>query len=331
MRGKEENDYKQAKDNYEKMQLKIEKGTEFSFHDDTSPRIVPKEILPIVDKRVVEIPIENSQGGIPIPSRRKTKNMKKPPKKFHMPDGVETGFAFVGGGQESQRTAKGNKPPPKPKLDGTIAPLPPLHEATLTEEQTFELEQLYVQVAGTEDQYTQLPRFDVFPKEQSKLGKTSLVGHSHATRRLVNAYRRMRNPVEDSERPRDCEGFEELWEDWAPSEKVKPPLKKSKRRDRPTHVKSPNTLSSESVRSPEKVNGLDRRLFSSFSVCDPPQVTEESLGLVFSQQSIGFDENDDMPDLDAFILKRGKSTRSDTEVGMKRSAVRRVVDSDDDE
>ncbi|RMZ80299.1 hypothetical protein DV738_g2796, partial [Chaetothyriales sp. CBS 135597] len=86
MRGKEENNFHKAKDNYKKMQEIIESGTEFRFHEDQSPRIVPKEIQPVVDKRIVDIPVENTQPGLPEPGKRRTAKLKKPPKKFHMPD-----------------------------------------------------------------------------------------------------------------------------------------------------------------------------------------------------------------------------------------------------
>ncbi len=108
MRGKEEDDFKQAEDNYQKMQVKISSGKEFNFHDELSPRIVPREIVPAVDKRVVGIPIENTQAGSVEPTRRRAK-AKKPPKKFHMPDGVETGFAFLGDGKKRSKP-KASKP-----------------------------------------------------------------------------------------------------------------------------------------------------------------------------------------------------------------------------
>ena len=112
MRGKEENDYYKAKDGYTKMQEIIESGKHFDFHDDRSPRIVPREIQPVVDKRVVDIPVENTQGGALEPRRKKRKSKKTAPKKFHMPDGVETGFQFLG-----QTKSKTKKKATKPVLD----------------------------------------------------------------------------------------------------------------------------------------------------------------------------------------------------------------------
>jgi ATP-dependent DNA helicase MPH1 len=93
MRGKEENDFEKAKDNYEKMQKIIENGDRFQYRHDMSTRIVPKEIIPEVDKRFIDIPPENTQDtSLPEPKRRASKAKKRPPKKFNMPDGVETGF-----------------------------------------------------------------------------------------------------------------------------------------------------------------------------------------------------------------------------------------------
>lgn len=91
MKGKEEDSYIKAKDNYEKMQQMIASGTRFTFHADRSARILPAGIRPVADKRIVEIPLENSQQEMPEP-KRKGRAPKRPPKVFHMPDNVETGF-----------------------------------------------------------------------------------------------------------------------------------------------------------------------------------------------------------------------------------------------
>jgi ATP-dependent DNA helicase MPH1 len=93
MRGKEEEAFAKSKDNYEQMQKMIASGTRFNFRHDLATRIIPKEISPTVDKRHVEIPLENTQDhSLPEPKRRPSKAKKKSAKKFHMPDGVETGF-----------------------------------------------------------------------------------------------------------------------------------------------------------------------------------------------------------------------------------------------
>jgi ATP-dependent DNA helicase MPH1 len=93
MRGKEEESFAKSKDNYEQMQKMIAAGTRFNFRHDLATRIIPKDISPTVDKRYVEIPPENTQDhSLPEPKRRPSKTKKKSAKKFHMPDGVETGF-----------------------------------------------------------------------------------------------------------------------------------------------------------------------------------------------------------------------------------------------
>jgi ATP-dependent DNA helicase MPH1 len=93
MRGKEEEAFKKAKDGYEQMQKMISSGTHFNYRHDLSTRIIPKDVTPVVDKRNIEIPFENTQDtSLPEPKRRASKAKKRPPKKFNMPDGVKTGF-----------------------------------------------------------------------------------------------------------------------------------------------------------------------------------------------------------------------------------------------
>lgn len=93
MRGKEEEAFAKSKDNYEQIQKMITSGTRFNLRNDLSTRIIPKDISPTVDKMYVEIPLENTQDhSLPEPKRRPSKAKKKSAKKFHMPDGVETGF-----------------------------------------------------------------------------------------------------------------------------------------------------------------------------------------------------------------------------------------------
>lgn len=208
MRGKEENDYYKAKDNYEKIQAIIASGTQFTYHDDTSPRIVPKGILPVVDKRAVEIPLENTQHDLPIPRKRAGRQTKRPPKKFHMPDGVETGFTFLGrskGGTKAQLP----KQPAESLLDQSVADLPELSEVILSPKDQAQLEDKYAQVAGTEAEYIRKPRLDAFPNAQRREGSVGKVRHSRATSVLVRAFRVMRDPDRDWKRPtRLLETFE---------------------------------------------------------------------------------------------------------------------------
>ena len=93
MKGKEEDKFAEAQDKYAGIQKLICDGARFNFRDDLSERIVPRSIKPTVDKRHVEIPIENTQNpGLPEPKRRAGRLPKTSKKKFHMPDDAETGF-----------------------------------------------------------------------------------------------------------------------------------------------------------------------------------------------------------------------------------------------
>ncbi|KAG8627092.1 hypothetical protein KVT40_004575 [Elsinoe batatas] len=172
MKEKEEADFASSKDNYEKMQGMIEDGKYFQYHDDRSPRILPKGTKPVVDKRVVEIPTENSQADLPIPRKSKART-KKAPKKFHMPDNVITGFvkasrvrgdgsgAEISGSEtEAARSKKTGKrkslarsksnvslPPPEPEA----IPLPFLEDVLLNRMQERELERKYQSVASAKE------------------------------------------------------------------------------------------------------------------------------------------------------------------------------------
>ncbi|KIW92806.1 uncharacterized protein Z519_06655 [Cladophialophora bantiana CBS 173.52] len=211
MRGKEESDFAQSEDNYQKMQEKIASGKEFNFHEELSLRIIPRDIVPAADKRLVDIPIENTQPGSVEPSRRKPKNAKKPPKKFHMPDGVETGFMFLGNGNKTTK-ARTKETAPKqsePRKDREVAALPPLKDALLSETEERELEDRYVRLVGAEDEYIQFVRFDAYPEQQRRLGKTDAVKHSRATKTLVKAFEAMRNPRQGWCRPSDYDALSE--------------------------------------------------------------------------------------------------------------------------
>jgi ATP-dependent DNA helicase MPH1 len=189
MKGKEEDSYVKAKDNYEKMQQMIANGSRFTFHDDRSPRIIPKEVNPVADKRLVDIPMENSQVELPEP-RKRSRILKKPPKKFHMPDGVQTGFiqASLINGKIPARTMR------KTIVDAEAAPLPTLLSVLLSDKEETELDQRYCNVGGSTPQYVQRPRLDAFPESQRKIRPTSMVGHSRLTHNLVKCLDTMQRP-----------------------------------------------------------------------------------------------------------------------------------------
>lgn len=195
MRGKEEDNFIKAKDNYEKMQKEIASGTRFNFHDEESRRIVPRDIVPVVDKKTIEIPRENTQAHLPEPTKRGRKPPKRPAKKFHMPDGVHTGFmkaSRMGDDEDREdvqptRALVKNRRPSLPSPE----PLPSLEEVLLTPVQERELDRRYQDIIGEASQIVEVPRVDAFPHLQRSLRPTKHIGHSHVTKRAVGMLRAM--------------------------------------------------------------------------------------------------------------------------------------------
>lgn len=226
-RGKEDTDFEKAKDNYEKMQAMISDGNRFTFHDDKSPRILPRGVNPVVDKRIVDIPVENSQTELPEPNRRK-KVPKKPPKKFHMPDNVRTGFVNASRMEESGE--EGEAPlPPKAKRSSTkkapslrmkaapsepeSLPLPFLEDVLLNKVQERELERKYKYVSEGIDgvPVVTAPRLDRLPPEFP--GPSSMIKHGRFALETASMMRKIRGmnvqrkqEFEDQYRPSDLGG-----------------------------------------------------------------------------------------------------------------------------
>lgn len=197
MKGKEEDNFIKAKDNYEKMQKEIALGTRFNFHDEESKRIVPRDIVPVVDKKIIEIPPENTQADLPEPTKRGKKPPKRPAKKFHMPDGVTTGFVKASrmGDDEAgkdERPAKIIAKSRRPSLPSP-EPLPSLEEVLLSPVQEREFERRYLDIQGEVPQIVEVPRVDAFPQLQRSLRPTKHVGHSQVTKRAVGMLRAMHN------------------------------------------------------------------------------------------------------------------------------------------
>lgn len=191
MKGKEEESYTKAKDNYEKMQLMIAAGSGLNFHDDKSSRILPRDVQPAVEKRQIEIPIENTQhNDLPEPKRR-ARPPKKPKKTFQMPDGVETGFTKASelsgkkGKKGKNNTTK--REPPSPVVE--TVDVPSLDEVVLSSSEQRELEQRYCHIGGTSPQFIQRPQNDVFPDLQRSYRPTNSVRHGTLTRRMVKMLR----------------------------------------------------------------------------------------------------------------------------------------------
>ena len=188
MKGKEENNFIKAKDNYEKMQQKISLGTEFAFHDEQNRRIIPREIQPAVDKRVIEIPPENTQSDLPEP-KVKGRKPKRPAKKFHMPDGVRTGFVKASRFDNDEASDDDSvSASPRGKLKKTLEPepIPSLDEVALNTAEEREFIRNYLDIKGDTPQLVSIPRNDAFPEIQRSLRRTKYVNHGIATKRFVS-------------------------------------------------------------------------------------------------------------------------------------------------
>lgn len=196
MKGKEEDNFIKAKDSYEKMQKEIALGTRFNFHDEESRRIVPRDIVPVVDKRIIEIPPENTQADLPEPIKRGRKPPKRPAKKFHMPDGVRTGFTKASRlrdeESEDARPIRSLPKKPRPSLPSP-EPLPSLEEVLLTPAQDREFERRYLDIKGDVSQIVEVPRVDAFPDLQRSLRPTKHIGHSRVTKKAVGMLKAMHN------------------------------------------------------------------------------------------------------------------------------------------
>lgn len=197
MKGKEEDNFIKAKDNYEKMQKEIASGTRFNFHDEESRRIVPRDIMPVVDKKIIEIPPENTQADLPEPTHKRRKPPKRPVKKFHMPDGVRTGFVKASRMEdnEDREDVRPTRAPSKKRRLSLPSPepLPSLEEILLTPAQEREFERRYLDIKGDTPQTVEVPCVDAFPDLQRFLRPTKHLGHGQVTRRAVSMLKSIHN------------------------------------------------------------------------------------------------------------------------------------------
>lgn len=206
MKGKEENDYAKAQDNYSYIQKTIADANKYSYRDNESPRILPKDVNPVVDKRIIQIPIENSN---PIDLNEKGRRAKakckkkRPPKKFHMPSGVRPGFTIASklamsdnedidsGFRAPEERTKAKKRKPAKELDCLsaleIAPTPLLEEVILREGQHSQLERKYAYIPDGVDNIVHGPDFTRFPTAIGDLGATTYIGHSCAAQAVAKA------------------------------------------------------------------------------------------------------------------------------------------------
>lgn len=156
-------------------------------------RIVPKEIQPTVDKKVIDIPLENTQPGLPEP-KRQAKRSKKQPKKFHMPDGVQTGFVKASrlNGRKADSQAESGEdgelvssPPTLREPTPELEPIPSLEDVLLTATEEQQLERTYLDIGGDTPQTVEVPKLDAFPALQRELRPTKHLNHGRTTRRVV--------------------------------------------------------------------------------------------------------------------------------------------------
>lgn len=194
MRGKEEESFSKAKDNYEQMQKMISSGERFAFRHDLSVRIIPRDVKPVVDKRDIEIPFENTQDqSLPEPKRRSAKAKKKPPKKFHMPDGVETGFQKASRIKEEgiDLTDFGITVAPKKVRrleESELTPIPSLESVLLNSSDTASLEHRYQHVPGLDIAEVEMPNLTSHPLAQRSLLCTVKVPHGQFTKKSVRLF-----------------------------------------------------------------------------------------------------------------------------------------------
>ncbi|KAG0650583.1 ATP-dependent DNA helicase MPH1 [Hyphodiscus hymeniophilus] len=194
MRGKEEEAFSKAKDNYEQMQKMISSGERFSLRHDLSVRIIPRDVKPTVDKRIIEIPIENTQDqSLPEPKRR-PKPRKKPPKKFHMPDGVEIGFQMASRIKEEKGDCTSNsgitvmRETGRIPEDTELAPIPSLESVFLCSSDTDELKQRYQNVPGLDIQEVEMPSMASQTVAQRSLLPIAKVAHGQFTKKAVHLF-----------------------------------------------------------------------------------------------------------------------------------------------
>ncbi|KAL3417874.1 type III restriction enzyme [Phlyctema vagabunda] len=194
MRGKEEDSFMKAKDNYEQMQKMISSGKRFNFRHDLSTRIIPRDVKPVVEKRIIDIPVENTQDkSLPEPTKRgrKAAAKKAPAKKFHMPDGVETGFTMAShlSGDGVPLTNMGITRKVSKAAQPQLVSIPPLESVLLSADQNNEFQKTYLMVAGNDIQEVGMPDVTVQTLAQRSLSHTVSVKHGSHTKRCVQLFR----------------------------------------------------------------------------------------------------------------------------------------------
>lgn len=210
MKGREVDAFAKAKDGYEKIQKMICNGERFNFRIDLSKRILPRDMeKPIVDKRMIEIPIENTQNpGLPEPkNRRLPRGAKKQPKKFNYPEGVELGFktgAQILGVKKNSKAIR-----PKQILETDFEQqmlIPALETVLLSQSDEVELQRRFQNIHGDSSEEVSYPELTLHPEAQRQLGSSHKVRHGAATKRMVRTMGEMNKHARDSSRS----------DEWAP-------------------------------------------------------------------------------------------------------------------
>jgi ATP-dependent DNA helicase MPH1 len=350
MRGKEENNFAKAKDNYEQMQKMISSGQRFNFRHDLSVRIIPRDIIPTVDMRMIEIPVENIQdNSLPVPTRRAKKGAKKPPKKFHMPDGVQTGFQKAsklnGGGAtrespESDLVVVAKKKRVESIPESSLAQIINVSTVLLDQDDTLELERRYQNIAGNDFEEVGMPDMAAQPEAQRKLGPARKVPHGKYTKRCVKLFKTLfesQNPDDRYHKPYgDTSPSRESWYvETAIAEKVvtrkATPKARKVTAPRAKQIPKPPKVKPTKARSASKAKKPKARLFA---MMDPGSDMEATPGGTAAGEISGDDtegEGDDcddteMPSQDSempssmldFVVNDASST-----MGVRRSSLTR--------
>lgn len=321
MKGKEANSFAAAKDNYEKMQRMIADGQRFTFHTDLSPRIIPRELQPVVDKRVVEIPIENSQSTLPEPKKR-GRPPKRPAKKFNMPDGVRAGFVIASRLDDQEEDEEEvevplksirkkivSKDKEKPKRCESPVSIPSLASVLLSKAEEDELERNYLQIAGDDSEVAETPRLDTFPALQRHFRPTVIVKHGIATERMLKMLKSMTGITMSS--------IQKLEENLDPEDtKV---------------LKGNNSSKTLSDRMIDKT--ATSSVKKNVTPTLPPQRTQPEIHQPFwvspEKALTNIEASQDLPDLDAVLGRTPKASDTISKKPVRRK--RTVIDSDSDE
>ncbi|KAH0544204.1 hypothetical protein FGG08_001649 [Glutinoglossum americanum] len=334
MRGKEYDSYTKANDCYEKMQEMIARGDKFNYHEEISRRIVPRDIQPVVDKRVIEIPLENSQPELPGRKKRRGKPPKRPPKRFFMPDGVETGFVKASRLPGVDGEGEGITRQFSEASEDEIDDIPSTEDVLLSPEEESKHERTYSHVRRG-DLDVDL-RLCAWPANQRSLGYTKYIKHGQKTVQIVRALAAMHDiddarlaSLERNLHPEDQE------------DALKPPILeenlskratiRSQKRKQSTTSSFPHRPRLQSIDTNASMGGVDddgdedmdsfivdddeseddvTRQRSSASSLPPPEFFRKSF-YDPPERSLyrDSDSEDDLPDVSTLVGKRFKSPR----------------------